>query len=304
MVKRILWCLICIFGMIPFVVRSNFGGLVGFLAGLIPSRDRQVALLQIKYFLSPSEPLRVLRQTYSHFGRIFFECLNLAPMIKRPDDFIDFPGWPEAEKLLAKKRGIIALTAHLGNWDAMGAYFAHKNVPLLAIAKQARNPAVHYVLEKLRASFGFQTLWRANKKGIATILECLEKGYVVAAVIDQDTRVSSVPVSFFGHSAYTPSTIIEIAKKSNALIVTALVVRTNSGRYEIKVEEIDADLSTHQILSEYNKRLEATIRSYPGQWAWFHKRWRTLPSGERMGGKKYKAFLQEALSNQGSQTLK
>ena len=301
--KRILWSLVFLFGKIPFRLRSKLGAALGYLASLIPSRDHKIALLQIRYFLSPKDPLKVLRQTYAHFGSTFFECLNLAPMIRHPENFIDFPAWPEAQRLLNQKRGIVALTAHLGNWDAMGAYFANKEVPLLAIAKQARNPAVHHVLEKLRNSFGFKTLWRANKKGIATILESLRAGQVVAAVIDQDTRVTSIPIPFFGINASTPSTIIEIGKKSDSLFVTAFVVKSKSGRFEIRVQEIDNKLSTEEILTEYNKRLEFTIREYPGQWAWFHKRWRTLPTGERLGGKKYKSFLEEELSNQQSVVL-
>lgn len=296
-VKWLLWFLVWVIGRIPFSIRTKLGHLLGWIFSFIPSRDREIALLQIKVFLSPQKPLKVLRGVYAHFGSTILECLNLSPMIKKPDDFIDFPSWSLAQDLLNRKRGIIALSAHLGNWDAMGAFFANKNVPLLAIAKQARNPATHFVLEKLRKSFGFNTLWRANKKGIAEILKCLNAGQVVAAVIDQDTRVSSIPIQFFNTPASTPYTIIEIGKKVNALFVTAFVVKTDAGRFDIRIKEIPSDLSTEEILIEYNKQLESIIREYPEQWAWIHKRWRTLTSTERLGGKQYLEYLKTALAN-------
>jgi KDO2-lipid IV(A) lauroyltransferase len=291
-VRFFLWTFIKLFGALPFRLRSSFGRLLGKIVFALPSRDKQIAALQIRCFLKLESSKTILQEVYANLGATLFECLNLEPLIKNPDQFIEFKSWPEAQRLLAQKRGIVALTAHIGNWDAMGAFFANKNIPLTAIAKQARNRAVQSVLEELRASFGFKTIWRANKRGVLEILDLLKTGEVIAALIDQDTRVSSVAVPFFGQPANTPSTIVEIGKKAEALFVTAFVVRNKNGKFEIYVEEISNSLATQEILNEYNCRLEKIIQEYPSQWAWIHKRWRTTPENHRLGSREYKEYLE------------
>lgn len=290
--KWLLWSLVWLVGRLPFSLRGKLGSALGYLFSFVPTRDFRIGRLQLEKFLGTSESERILRRAYAHFGRTFLECLNVEPLIRNADSLIEFPDWPEAKRLLDQKKGIVALTAHLGNWDVLGAFFAHQKVPVIAVAKQARNPAVQFTLEKLRNSFGFQTLWRANKKGVLEIIESLKNAKVIAALIDQDTRVSSVPIPFFGVPASTPYTLIEVGKECDALFATAFVARQPNGRFQVRVKEIDSTLSKEDILTEYNKRLEAAVREFPEQWAWIHKRWRTTPQGERLRGSAYLNYLQ------------
>lgn len=299
MLKWILWFLIKTVGLIPFRIRSNFGAAVGYLFALFPTRDRTIAEMQIKCFLKPANPRKIVREVYSNMGRTFFECLDIKELLKNPDKYIHFPAWPDTEKLLSENRGLVALSAHIGNWDAMGVYFADKQVPLLAVAKQMRNPNIHFILEKLRNSFGFRTLWRASKRGVREILNALEAGQAVAVLIDQDTRVESIAVPFFKVDVSTPSTIIELGKKADALFASVFVVRNADNKFEILFRQIPADLPVPEILKLYNQHLEELIRVYPSQWAWVHKRWRTLPSGIRLGGVEYLSFLKEIEKNAG-----
>ena len=67
-------------------------------------------------------------------------------------------------------------------------------------------------------------------------------------------------------------------------------------RFETFIEEFDSTLSAEEILSEYNRRLAELLRRFPSQWVWFHKRWRSRPTGERLSSREYIAWLRRRSS--------
>ncbi len=278
-------------GVIPFQIRSSVGAFIGYTIALFPSKALKIAELQIAKFLNHKNPRSLARQSFAQAGRTSFECVDLRAIIKDPGKFITISNPPELERILSKKKGIVALTAHVSNFDAMGAYFAANNLKLMAVAKQLRNPSLQVMLELLRSSFGFKTIWRASRSGIKRILEALDQGWTVAALIDHDTNVSSLQVPFFNIPANTPIALVELAKKSDSLVVSAFVTRKSAYKFEIHVEEIPNSMNVEEILTEYNLRLEAIIRRYPEQWSWTHKRWRTVEN-ERLSGKEYLNYLE------------
>jgi KDO2-lipid IV(A) lauroyltransferase len=116
-------------------------------------------------------------------------------------------------------------------------------------------------------------------------------------LIDQDTKVESIPVSFFGQAAKTPVSLITLGKKSNARFVSAFLFRTGWFRFTVFVEQIPDGTTEEDILRVYNERLEQYIRRYPDQWVWFHKRWRTTPQGVTLSSKEYAAVLEARIKN-------
>jgi KDO2-lipid IV(A) lauroyltransferase len=145
----------------------------------------------------------------------------------------------------------------------------------------------------MREQYGVETIWRSDRAGLKRLLSCFRERRVIAALIDQDTKVESVFVPFFGRPTRTPSSLIELGKKFNARFVYAFIVRTSTGRFDLRVGEIANALETESILSEYSAQLQAIIESHPEQWVWFHKRWRSDPSGTTLGSRQYLAWLTE-----------
>ncbi len=288
---HLIYSLFKILGFIPISLRTKLGYKIGYLIAMLPSSAIRITILQIRHFLNPKNPLQVARQCFAQAGSTSFECFDLSTMIKNPENYFSVRNPEELERILVQKKGIVALTAHFGNFDSMGAYFATKKIKLMAVAKQLRNPALQIALERLRNSYGYTTVWRADKSGLKRILQALKDGWVVASLVDHDTRVSSSMIPFFGLSASTPKTLVEIAKKQEALIVSAFVVRKETTKFEIVVEEIPSQLTADEILTIFNARLEQVVKLHPEQWSWMHKRWRSV-GGKRLGGKEYYKYLQ------------
>jgi KDO2-lipid IV(A) lauroyltransferase len=277
-------------GLIPLQLRSRLGWAIGFSIALLPSKALELTKIQLKCFLNPNNPTPIARQVFAQIGQTAFECIDLSELLYNPKKYFSVSDENELHKIISKKRGIVALTAHMANFDAMGAFFSSQGLNLMAVAKQVRNPALQFALEKLRDSFKFKTLWRADRRGIKKIMDALEAGWVVASLVDHDTRVSSSMIPFFGRPANTPNSLVELAQMTNSVIVTAFTVRKPNCKFEVIVREIPNNLSTEEVLSIFNSQLEEVIRRHPEQWNWMHKRWRTV-NGERLGGKEYLEYL-------------
>ena len=104
----------------------------------------------------------------------------------------------------------------------------------------------------------------------------------MALLIDQDTRVKSTFVNFFGEPAFTPIGAALLAMKTGAAVLPAFSHLGDDGMQHIEIlpeiplhltgnEEEDIRYNT-QVFTGY---IEERIRKYPAQWLWMHERWKT-----------------------------
>src|SRR4030095_6554599 len=78
------------------------------------------------------------RGAYEHLGRTSIEATMLARLGRDAvlDLFDGADGWDVVEQALAKRKGLIVVTGHLGNWELAGAYVAARGIPLDVIARR------------------------------------------------------------------------------------------------------------------------------------------------------------------------
>jgi KDO2-lipid IV(A) lauroyltransferase len=288
---------------LPFNLRSRLGYTLGYLAGLLPSRERTIAELQLKYFLPEKPTQTIVRKTFANVGRTTLESLDLHPLLTPPYSSIQCDNWKILDEFITNPRPVVVLTGHTGNWDLLAAYVIARGAQIATIGRESRNPALQDVLRSIREGYGVETIWRSDKSGIKKLINHLKDGRIVAALIDQDTRVASAHVEFFSESTKTPSSIITLGKKYNATFISCFLFRTSKKNFQVFVELFDQNLSTEDILTQYSKRLECLIRRYPEQWVWFHKRWRTTPDGHTKSSREYIAWLQQKITHRAQKLL-
>lgn len=281
---------------LPLHLRALLGGGLGLAFSLLPTRDRAVAALQLDRAIPDLGGRHHTPWVYCSVGQSALESINLFPLLDGRSGGVEFEGWSLVEQLLARGRGVVALTAHTGNWDLLGAYFAHRGVPVSTVAREVRSAPLQKLLAELRERYRIRTIWRLNRNGVRDIVRVLKENGVLAALIDQDTYVTSVFSSFFGRAARTPSSLVELALKLDSAIVSVFIVRVGLCRYRIELEEIprpqgSSPQAVLEVLEIYHQRLERLLRRYPWQWVWFHKRWRSTEDGVRLSTREYLASL-------------
>ena len=195
-------------------------------------------------------------------------------------------GLETLKKCLKKKKGILFLTAHYGNWEIMGLNHGLLGIcPLSSIARKLDNPYLNTLVEKLRASTGNNIFYRDD--ALLKIVRELKNNNSVAVMMDQNTAKGGIFVDFFGLKASTPRSVAQLSYRMGTPILPLFSYPTEKGTYKIKYgPELSLKKSEKkdQIIldwtQEMEKYIESIIQKNPAPWMCGHRRWKTRPQGE------------------------
>lgn len=139
--------------------------------------------------------------------------------------------------------------------------------------------------------FGYRNAYGAvaveRGKETMRLIKTLLTGGSVAILIDQDTKVKSRFVEFFGMQAATPVGAAILAMKTGAAIVPTYIYLGDDNKQHMHIlpeipvvntgdEEKDMVVNTQN----FTRFIEEKVREHPAQWVWMHERWKTRPGEE------------------------
>jgi KDO2-lipid IV(A) lauroyltransferase len=225
---------------------------------------------------------QIARRAYAHLGQSGIEFLRLprcgADWLRAHVEFADV-GHLEAAR--ARGCGVIIASGHLGGWEVGGAALAARGFPVTFVVQRLRNRRVDALVNGIRRAAGIEVIERGM--ALRGVHAALAANRAVFMMCDQDARQRGVFVPFFGHLASTPKGAAQLAIRTGAAFVPAFIVRgegdTFAGRFTPAVIPPAGDeaAAVAALLGEFNRRLEAAIRTAPEQYFWGHRRWKTAP---------------------------
>jgi KDO2-lipid IV(A) lauroyltransferase len=174
----------------------------------------------------------------------------------------------------------VCLTAHIGNFELMAAFFSVRGYPMTVIARKANSPVIQKLLSKIRTGYGLQMLWREDADTSRLLIRAIKDKRYICALIDQDIALENGFTPFFGLEAAHPISPVRIAVRFKKPVLFWNTFRKSCSEHHISVSQIhweDKDNPEQYILSEYARLTELKIRENPGQWVWWHRRWRRRP---------------------------
>ncbi len=273
--------------LLPVRFAAALGQRLGALAFVVARSERNKALASLaRAFPQKSEADRVelARRAFRHLGRCAFE---LACIRQLDADIERFVEWPDAdrqvlERALKAGRGVVFVSGHVGNWELLARRVALEGFPCQTIAREASDPRTTALIERFRASGRLRSIWRGQPGAARQMLRALKSGEILGLLIDQDTKVQSVFVPFFGELAATPRAAADLALRTGAAVVLGFCLRVDGGRYRLSMREVplpdgDKESAAVALTAELTKGIEEAIRAAPEQWVWMHQRWKTRP---------------------------
>lgn len=184
---------------------------------------------------------------------------------------------------LARKRGVLLLTPHLGSWELAGLYVS-SIAPITAMYKPPRHRELERFFSSARERLGAR-LVPADASGVRALHRALREGEVAGVLPDQDPgHGSGLFVPFFGVLANTTTLVAKLAQKTGAPVLLTWAERLEGAAgfrmhfVEPRMPELDAG-DTEAAVRAMNRELERLIRSSPRQYLWSYKRFRYRPPG-------------------------
>jgi KDO2-lipid IV(A) lauroyltransferase len=282
-----LWGLFLV-GWVPAHLPPALGLAVGRRIGdalwwLLPRR-RRVALDNIRLSLgremAPAEVRRLGRRSFQHLGMNFIEACRY---FLRPTDVmlsrVHIEGVEHLRNAAAGGRGVLALTAHYGNWELLAAAHGLGGLPLSIVIRPLEHPVLDDLADRFRRRSGAELI--VKRQAVREVLQALRRGRMVGILLDQNaTRAEGVFVPFFGVPASTSKGLAVLALRTGAPVVPVFLRREPDGGHCIDVSAPlvpppDGDIEAYTAM--FNLAIEAAIRRAPEQWFWMHARWRTRP---------------------------
>jgi lauroyl/myristoyl acyltransferase len=182
---------------------------------------------------------------------------------------------------LDKGKGVLLLTAHLGNWEVGGLMLAEMRQPIHVVLVPDMYPAVEAARRRLHERAGVTEI-PVDRSFVPTltVLRALGRNAIVAMQGDRDFDNSGVAVPFFGRPAYFPRGPIRVAMATGAAVLPAFIIRVPDGRYRAIVEEPleierggDREAAFQANLRRYVSILERYVSAHPEQWYCFYPFW-------------------------------
>jgi KDO2-lipid IV(A) lauroyltransferase len=218
--------------------------------------------------------LRQVTGAVAASGRLIAEAPRLwfgaAPTVR-------WSGAELIESALARGRGIVFLTPHLGCFEATAQGYAARFGPITVLYRPARKPWLRPLVDHARARHNLFTA-PTTLGGVKQMLKALQAGQAVGLLPDQVPPDGlGVWAPFFGRPAYTMTLSARLARQTGATVVLAWGERLGWGRgYHVHLRAWPGDLAADPQVAaaQVNAQMEALIRERPSQYLWGYARYK------------------------------
>jgi Kdo2-lipid IVA lauroyltransferase/acyltransferase len=223
------------------------------------------------------------RSVFRNILEHYFEKLLVA---NRPIGFVKrfvservaCAGLETLDVALARGRGVLAATAHLGAVELIPPALALRGYPV-AVVLETRTPRLRTALERAAAGSDVRLIIASRgDKVLSLIFEALAEGRILVTQVDEVNawrRRRSRTIRLFGNSLFYDHSLDFIAKRSGSPCVGVFCRRSAGLRYALDCEPIALDPASADVAERALRLWERKLLETPEQWYEWAK-WRLM----------------------------
>ena len=146
---------------------------------------------------------RLARETFENFAVHIVDFMRIGHIetdIRMK--LINFENFNYFNESLSLGRGLVTVTAHVGNWETGAAATTSKGCPVNAVTLKLRDKRINDFFTRLRTSGGIRSI--PLGKAARSCFQALKRGETVAFAGDRDIDGNGYPIEFFGRQVKIP----------------------------------------------------------------------------------------------------
>lgn len=235
---------------------------------------RQVAAFQGRY---PTErELRLTTRTaFQFFGKYladFFRFQSLSEADIQRLVVVEHAEY--IEQAVRLDRGVVVVTAHLGNWEIGGAVIAGMGYAMNVVALRQSSERLNNFFQKHRRKRGMTVIPVGSS--VKRMIAALRRKEFVALLADRDYSGQQQLTNLCGAPACLPRGAAWLGEKTGAVVLPGFVLRKEDDTFLMKLYPPivpGPGVTLDDIQQKIGEALEDAIGAYPHQWFMFEKVW-------------------------------
>lgn len=219
---------------------------------------------------------------FKNYAWYLIDLFHISHDISRIRNYkVRFSGLEHLDDALTAGKGVLLLTAHLGNWEIGGIFLSMRGQKIHVVYFPDSSGMIEQQRRFVRALEGIEEIPLSEGSFLAVrLLRVLQEGGTVALQGDRLTFDSGVPITFFGKNALFPKGPVKLALASDSVVLPVFMPIAGYKAYEIIIDEPIAMERMNGAAEELRTNLtkvvevfERRIGTYPTQWFTFMPFW-------------------------------
>lgn len=185
----------------------------------------------------------------------------------------------KGDELLDRSRGAVFMSAHLGNWEWLAGAGGSIGLRIAEIVRPFDHPKMNALVDATRQAENVRTI--PKHEAVKLLMPLMREGWAAGVLADQNPRENALPAAFFGKQTWATVGPAMLAQRARVPIHPATMTRGENGVYTLEFFPALEMQNTGDILRDLiantqrcQDAIEVMVRRTPGQWLWFHKRWK------------------------------
>ncbi len=249
---------------------------------LLSYRDRESVrsnLKRITGLRDLGELNRMTRQVFRNFAKYLVDFFRFQKIdeeyIKR---LVKVEGIDNLDRALEKRKGVVLLSAHIGNWELGALVVSSLRQPVLAVVLTHGDKRINDFFTRQRMTGNVKPV--EIGMSLRSCYKALRNNGLVALLGDRDFSNKGLMMDFFGHPALIPKGPAVFSARLQAEIVPTFMVREKADTFRLifgpalkKSTASEEDENIKETMKEYVAVIERYVKMYPTQWYMFKRAW-------------------------------
>jgi len=272
---------------LPVKIAYRIADIFGRFYYLLARRDRKIVTNNLKVILNRTgntpEVQYASRMVFTNFARYLVEFFRTPKIdLKYIEEYVEIRGRENLDKALSLGRGVLLVSAHLGNWELGAIVLSILGYPVNVVAWTHRNRLINDFFLQQRQSKGVKIIPLGT--AIRKVFSALKNNEAVGFLgdIDYADPQTGITVKLFGRDTIMPKGPAAFSLKAGSPIIPLFMLREKGNKFRFIFEEpimYNATGNREEDLTSLTQILTKTIESYiarnPGQWFMLTPRWQS-----------------------------